>query len=90
MTNVHKALTYTTETPPIAVYADKNTDTGRPLERSFCSVCGSPIALRTNLQPGRVMIPSGVLDGNGVQDPVPQEENFLGDRVGWMGDVGGK
>ena len=48
------------------------------------------MAIRTDLQRGKVMIPSGVLNGHGVQDPVPESENFGDERVEWHGFVAAK
>jgi hypothetical protein len=85
-----QAITYTTSTENIKTYADPNTNTGTPLERSFCSNCGSPVAIHTGLQPGRVFVPSGTFDDRSLQNQVPISENFVEDRVAWIGQVTAK
>ena len=52
-----------------------------PLEWSFCRFYGSPLAIRTKLHPGKFMIPSGALHGEGVQGLEPQSENYAHDKV---------
>ena len=68
----------------IRVYVDHNTNSANPLERFFCGVCGSPVAIRTPLQPGMVFVPSGTLEGQELHNHMPQSENFVGDRVTWF------
>ena len=81
---------YTSGADSIQTYLDKNTGSGIPLERSFCRLCGSPLAIRTKHQPGKVMIPSGALDGKGIQDPEPESENYGGEKVKWLDFVAAK
>ena len=85
-----QAIKYTTGTETVRTFADRNTHTGTPLERSFCRVCGSPVAIQTALQPGRVFIPAGALDDTSLQDQVPLSENFVDARVAWIGKVAEK
>ena len=85
-----QVVTYTAGVDAIKRFTDKNTKTGTPLERSFCSICGSPVAIQTALQPGRIFVPAGLLDDKALQDMVPMSENFVEERVGWMGQVAAK
>ena len=82
-----KAITYTAGAESIKTYVVANTKTGTPAQRSFCSNCGSPLAILTDIQPSRVFIPSGTFDDKALQNEVPLLENFVEDRVSWMGEV---
>jgi hypothetical protein len=86
-TNVDKVITYTSGAESVKTYVITNTKTGTPAQRSFCSNCGSPLAIRTDIQPGRVFIPSGTFDDKALRNQVPLLENFVEDRVSWMGEV---
>ena len=83
----HQAVTYIAGAENIKTYSDTNTNTGTPLIRSFCSICGSPVAIRTGIQPDQIFIPSGTFDDRNLCNQVPLIENFVEERMTWLGQV---
>lgn len=69
-----QAIVHISGAETIKTYFDTNTMTGTPLGRSFCGNCGSPVALRTGMQPGKVFIPSGCLDDRALMDLMPMAD----------------
>jgi len=68
------------------VYVDSG-DSGHPVHRHFCGRCGSPIAVKTNLMPGKVVLKAGSLDSlEGVQ---PKIEIYTHHAVKWLEPVAG-
>lgn len=80
---------------PVAVFAafDETAVTFTPNEgrkvtanpgvaRTFCAVCGSPLAGRYEYLPGQVYIPVGVLDQAG--DLAPQLHAHESQRLAWL------
>ncbi|WP_050629231.1 GFA family protein [Bradyrhizobium viridifuturi] len=69
-----------------AVFID-NGDSGHPVERHFCSGCGSPILSRTALMPGKVVVKAGTLDSmDGLR---PQIEIYTDHAATWLAPVAG-
>ncbi|WP_081896854.1 MULTISPECIES: GFA family protein [Burkholderia] len=56
---------------PPAIYRDRS-DAGRVVERMYCRECGSPIASRTSLLPGQLLLKAGSLDSPPQAAPVLQ------------------
>ncbi len=62
-------------------------DSGHPVHRHFCGRCGSPIAVKTNLMPSKVVIKAGTLDRlDGLQ---PKIEIYTDHAVEWLKPVAG-
>jgi hypothetical protein len=68
------------------IYQDKG-DSGQPVYRHFCAVCGSPIFAKTALAPGNVVVKAGTLDNMaGLQ---PKAEIYTNHAVEWLAPVAG-
>jgi hypothetical protein len=68
------------------VYIDDG-DSGQPVRRHFCGVCGSPVVSTTALMPGKVVVKAGTLDSKeGLQ---PQIEIYTDRAVTWLAPVAG-
>jgi hypothetical protein len=72
----------------VTTYVDRETQSGQPLTRAFCRVCGSKISATTPLNDAIVSVPAGVLESAG-KDWAPHKEQFCGDKVGWVPDFPG-
>lgn len=98
-----KQYTLHTGGSSITTYNDPATQSGHPLARSFCSICGSKLAARTPLNEDIVSIPAGILlsgnsglgsiakregaDRRGVRWK-PQKEQFCQEKAPWLADLG--
>lgn len=98
-----KQYTLHTGGSSITTYNDPATQSGQPLARSFCSICGSKLAARTPLNEDIVSIPAGILlsgnsglgsiakhegaDRRGVRWK-PQKEQFCQEKAPWLADLG--
>lgn len=71
----------------ITCYKDTSTDSGTPLMRNFCKVCGSKVFSTTKLRDDIVSIPAGTLETAG-QDWVPVKEQYCKYKAGWVPDFG--
>jgi hypothetical protein len=71
----------------ITTYTDRDTQSGRPLYRAFCSVCGSKVSAKTPLNEHIISVPAGVL-GRAGRDWAPSKEQFCADRCGWVPEFG--
>lgn len=68
------------------IYVDGG-DSGHPVHRHFCGRCGSPIAVKTALMPGKVVVKAGTLDSmDGLQ---PRTEIYTDHAVTWLAPVTG-
>ncbi|KAH0845571.1 Glutathione-dependent formaldehyde-activating family GFA [Fonsecaea pedrosoi] len=74
----------------ITTYADHATQSGLPLSRAFCKICGSKVYSLTPLNDDIVSLPAGVLDGI-TTNWVPHKEQFCDVRCAWVPeDLGGE
>ncbi len=71
----------------VTTYVDTDTQSGKPLYRTFCKFCGSKVSARTGLNEAIISIPAGVLDK--VAEWRPMKEQFCGGRAGWVPEVEG-
>ncbi|KAF4464506.1 glutathione-dependent formaldehyde-activating [Fusarium albosuccineum] len=62
-------------------FIDKNTGSGKPVDRYFCSTCGCPVKSITPLLPGRVIVKMGMFP----RIPAPEWETFALHRHDWQG-----
>jgi len=69
------------------VYTDYATQSGKPLYRRFCNICGSKISALTPLSEEIISVPAGILPEAG-KEWKPQKEQFLKDKVGWVPELG--
>ncbi|EXJ60137.1 hypothetical protein A1O7_04289 [Cladophialophora yegresii CBS 114405] len=72
----------------ITTYTDGATQSGQPLYRAFCSVCGSKVFAKTPLNEQIISIPAGVLSGRAGRDWTPSKEQFCAERCGWVPELG--
>ncbi|OAP56224.1 hypothetical protein AYL99_09403 [Fonsecaea erecta] len=69
---------------PIMHYADKDTDSGRTVDRHFCAVCGSPIyGLAKEAIPGVALVRITLFDEFATSPPKPAVELYTRDRWVW-------
>jgi hypothetical protein len=80
-------FTITSGAESITLYKDVSTDSGTPLMRNFCKVCGSKIFATTALKDDIVSISAGALETAG-QDWVPVKEQYCKYKAGWVPDFG--
>lgn len=78
----------TTSLPNITIYTDHATQSGLPLYRRFCAICGAPVSVMTPLNHDIISIPGGIMSNAG-KDWKPQKEQFMKDKAGWLGDLCG-
>ena len=67
------------------IYQDTNTDSGTPVERSFCGNCGSPIYSATSKAPGMLIVKLGLFD----DIPKPATEGYCKSMSSWEKPVDG-
>ncbi|EXJ73370.1 uncharacterized protein A1O5_03130 [Cladophialophora psammophila CBS 110553] len=72
----------------ITTYVDRATQSGQPLSRAFCKICGSKVHALTPLNEAIVSIPAGVLE-HSPTSWAPQKEQFCEVRCAWVPDFGG-
>jgi hypothetical protein len=71
----------------ITTYTDTETQSGKPLHRAFCKVCGSKVSAKTPLNDQIISVPAGVLqDAGGTW--TPEKEQFCADRCTWVPEFG--
>ncbi|EXJ59547.1 uncharacterized protein A1O5_12172 [Cladophialophora psammophila CBS 110553] len=69
---------------PIKHYADKNTDSGRTVDRHFCDICGSPIyGLAKEGLPGQALVRIALFNDFKTSPPKPGAELYTKDRWVW-------
>jgi len=73
--------------PNIGVYADHDTQSGKPLYRRFCTICGAKLSALTPLNEDIISVPAGILPHAG-KEWKPQKEQFVKDKVGWVPELG--
>lgn len=73
--------------PNITVYADSETQSGKPLYRRFCSTCGAKLSAITPLNYDIISVPAGILPNAG-KEWVPHKEQFMQDKVSWVPGLG--
>ena len=73
--------------PNITVYPDYATQSGKPLYRRFCSICGAKLSALTPLNNDIISIPAGILPQAG-KEWKPHKEQFVQDKVGWVPELG--
>ncbi|KAF4233914.1 hypothetical protein CNMCM8980_004110 [Aspergillus fumigatiaffinis] len=75
----------------LRVYDDKSTGSGKPLSRSFCSICGSPLFISSeSIAPTAVTVTSGTMDiGPAKSEWEPKMEVFCARRREWLAPVEG-
>ncbi|MFW0755876.1 GFA family protein [Pseudomonas sp. H11T01] len=61
-------------------------DSGQPVQRSFCTRCGSPIVSRCDSIPGLAFIKAGTLDDTSELNPTA--ELYLDDAQAWTARLG--
>lgn len=66
-------------------YVDKNTDSGKPLKRTFCSECGSKLFAFTPLQEDIVSVVAGTLDD--FESWTPDKEQYCIHRLDFVEKV---
>jgi len=71
----------------ITVYADHATQSGLPLYRRFCAICGAKISALTPLNEAIISVPAGILPNAG-KEWKPHKEQFVKDKVGWVPELG--
>ncbi|KAF2857435.1 hypothetical protein K470DRAFT_260809 [Piedraia hortae CBS 480.64] len=67
-------------------YADHDTLSGKPLRRSMCSACGSPVRIIEASQPETWCMQYGLFADNAL--PKPKLELFAKDACAWENKVG--
>lgn len=73
--------------PNITVYLDHDTQSGNPLHRRFCSICGAKISAMTPLYEEIISVPAGILPNAG-KEWKPHKEQFVKDKVEWVPQLG--
>lgn len=88
----------------ITTYTDPTTQSGTPLSRTFCSVCGSKLSALTPLNDDIISIPAGILSsGNSGLGSIakkqgqaargvswkPNKEQFVREKAPWCADLEG-
>ncbi|KAK2735071.1 hypothetical protein FQN57_001351 [Myotisia sp. PD_48] len=71
----------------IKIYADSNTDSGRPIFKRFCTNCGSLLSIEPQV-PGILSVPVGTLD-QGETPWKPDTEVYSKDSFGWHPNADG-
>lgn len=67
------------------IYHDANTDSGKVLQRAFCSNCGSPIYSQSQNIPGMCIVKLGLFD----EVLKPTKEFYCKSRVSWVTPIDG-
>ncbi|KAI1334254.1 glutathione-dependent formaldehyde-activating, GFA [Xylariaceae sp. FL0016] len=66
---------------------EKQADSGRHLQHSFCGTCGSPVGIGIKEIPGQWAVPVGMLeDKSGIK---PTVEVFCRNRADWIDEIEG-
>lgn len=87
----------------ISSYSDPTTNSGHPLHRHFCSVCGSKLHALTSLAESIISIPAGLLlsahsglgelakqEGSNAKTVQwkPHKEQYCQEKAGWVDEFG--
>ncbi|KAH0291244.1 hypothetical protein M436DRAFT_56463 [Aureobasidium namibiae CBS 147.97] len=70
-------------------YSDPDTGSGKPMTRSMCKECGSPVCIIEASAPESRCLQYGLFAGE-VELPRPQVEFFGKERVVWVSEMGGE
>jgi len=68
-------------------YADNDTGSGTPMQRSMCARCGSPVRIIEGSAPETWCMQYGLFAGE-VELPPPKVEMFRSRACGWVRAVG--
>lgn len=68
-------------------YSDSDTGSGKPMQRSMCTKCGSPVCIIEGSQPDTRCLQYGLFAGE-VEYPKPELELFWKDACIWEKTVG--
>lgn len=71
-----------TVTGELAVWSDPDTQSGQPVLRQFCGVCGSPIRSLPASAPGIFAVKAGTLDR--PDELAPQAHVWTESRIAWV------
>ena len=80
-------FTLTSGADSITCYKDTSTDSGTPLMRNFCKICGSKVFSTTALNDNIISMPGGTLETAG-QDWVPMKEQYCKYKAKWVPGFG--
>ncbi|KAG9679510.1 hypothetical protein KCU99_g1367, partial [Aureobasidium melanogenum] len=68
-------------------YSDPDTGSGKPMTRTMCTECGSPVCIIEAASPDDRCLQYGLFAGE-VELPKPEIEFFGKDRVVWVPEMG--
>ncbi|CAD0106672.1 unnamed protein product [Aureobasidium uvarum] len=68
-------------------YSDPDTGSGKPMTRTMCTECGSPVCIIEASSPDDRCLQYGLFAGE-VELPKPEIEFFGRDRVVWVAEMG--
>ncbi|CAD0010900.1 unnamed protein product [Aureobasidium pullulans] len=68
-------------------YQDPDTGSGKPMTRTMCTECGSPVCIIEAASPEDRCLQYGLFAGE-VELPRPGVEFLVRDKVGWVNSVG--
>ncbi|KAI5893812.1 uncharacterized protein SCHCODRAFT_02700393 [Schizophyllum commune H4-8] len=68
----------------LSTFADKNTDSGKPFERSFCSKCGTPLFGTPMVDPSIRTVSTGSLDAESRARTAPTKEFYDHTKRAWL------
>ena len=72
---------------PHRTFVDRATGSGKPMRRTMCAECGSPVCIVEAHAPDIRCLQYGLFAGV-VELPRPELEMFVAKRVAWVGKVG--
>ncbi|KAI8950998.1 glutathione-dependent formaldehyde-activating, GFA [Xylaria longipes] len=82
-------VTFTESDPSVLkTYRDTSPESGEVLERSFCGKCGSPVRISRASQPGLLVVPVGIIDGDKSAFK-PELEFYCRGKADWVGAIEG-
>jgi hypothetical protein len=81
---VNAQITFEKGEELIRQYADGDTDSGNIMYRHFCSNCGSPMYLKSNVVPDFIALHEGSVVEDKTQ---PTIELYPQDKYPWFGEV---
>ncbi|TRM68038.1 Mss4-like protein [Schizophyllum amplum] len=77
-------ITITKGKDQLKSWADCGTRSGKPLHRTFCGVCGSPLLGYPELNPKVATVASSALD---VKQWGPRKEGFTENKRSWLRNI---
>lgn len=72
-------------TGAMATWTDRDTESGKPVERQFCGTCGSPIRSVIGSAPGIYAVKAGTLDE--PQAHAPTLHVWMASALPWAADL---